>query len=288
MRPWTLARTLEVHVGAEDVGDEAEVGMLRAAVEARQRGASRSETGSAANTMQIKVQVHKGRDHNVVVDLRDSGELHGLLKRLIDAPRQEGEQDAFGDGGTWSGEGDVSTVEGGKGDAALAGGETAGVSAAAADAALEGLDVGELRTRGQAAYRRGEYSDAIRLFGAASSAAPSDENAACDLAAAALAGGQHTAALEAAEQAIRQRPTWTLPWVRYTRALRLLGRYRDAIFCCHGKRRLIRPALPVSIHTHPSAREMIPAFGSLSQRWQVRSCPVRQSCKRRATRPLRR
>ncbi|KAL1519272.1 hypothetical protein AB1Y20_022801 [Prymnesium parvum] len=186
---------IEVHVGGDEPGDVAEAEMLRAAVE--QRRAARKRQGAAAEGgVGIVVHTHAARDHNLVVDMRNSGELHALLTRHI------GEE------------------------------PTEGVLTHTQETSLEGLDVAELRTRGQAAYRAAEYAEAKRFFSAAVERKPRDASAACDLAAALLATEDFEGALGAAERALRLKPASAVAWGRRVRALRMLRRLADAVVCC--------------------------------------------------------
>ncbi|KAL3908612.1 MAG: hypothetical protein SGPRY_009729, partial [Prymnesium sp.] len=103
---------IELHVGAEDENDVAEALILQRAVERAHtsEAASGHEGGEAtagregigswesgekshpgsrvaeivAKGPRCDVIVHPGRDHNMVVDMRDSGELHTLLCSLQD------------------------------------------------------------------------------------------------------------------------------------------------------------------------------------------------------------
>ena len=74
------ATDLELHVGSCDQGDVHEAERLKAAVDAhRERG----ELGGVASRLTCRVVVHPGADHNLVVGLRDRGELHRLLEALV-------------------------------------------------------------------------------------------------------------------------------------------------------------------------------------------------------------
>ena len=73
---------VEVHVGAVDEGDVLEAKMLQAAI----ADASSARAGGVS----CRVVVHEGRDHNLVVDMRDAGELHDLLRRVAAAPASTG------------------------------------------------------------------------------------------------------------------------------------------------------------------------------------------------------
>lgn len=67
-----------MHVGATEHGDVHEAELLRAAVEGRGQHGS-----TAASRMAIDLHVHPNRNHNLVIDLRDTGELHHLLRRWL-------------------------------------------------------------------------------------------------------------------------------------------------------------------------------------------------------------
>ena len=74
------ARTeVMIHVGAQEAGDVREAEMVRAAVEVK---SSSSVPGD--QHLSCDVHVHRGRDHNLVTAMRDTGELHDLLMRLLD------------------------------------------------------------------------------------------------------------------------------------------------------------------------------------------------------------
>ena len=66
---------IELHVGASDEGDVLEAHLFRDAVE--------ESAGGAPTGLRCFLKVHDGRDHNLVVDMRDSGELHQLLCRVV-------------------------------------------------------------------------------------------------------------------------------------------------------------------------------------------------------------
>lgn len=70
---------IEVHCGDADPGDVAEARTLAAAVES----VSQSREGGVG--VSCRVKVHQARDHNLVVEMRDSGELHELLCALVAA-----------------------------------------------------------------------------------------------------------------------------------------------------------------------------------------------------------
>jgi pimeloyl-ACP methyl ester carboxylesterase len=71
----TTARTrLEVHVGGLDANDVREAQLLRAAVE------ERAQLIGHTSGLRIKLAVHHGSEHNLVVELRDKGQLHEMLR----------------------------------------------------------------------------------------------------------------------------------------------------------------------------------------------------------------
>ena len=70
---------MEVHVGEKEPGDVREARMLQAAVEAL---ASEEDSGRGGVGLSCRLHLHPGRDHNVATEMRDTGELHGLLRRL--------------------------------------------------------------------------------------------------------------------------------------------------------------------------------------------------------------
>ena len=76
-QPWPQgsATRIVLHCGDADPGDVAEAWTLEAAV---REAAALRPTGVACS-----VTVHAARDHNLVVDMRDSGELHELLCSLV-------------------------------------------------------------------------------------------------------------------------------------------------------------------------------------------------------------
>lgn len=75
----TSRSVVELHVGALDEGDVQEAALLKRAVD--NMAAVRATEG-----LSCTVKVHEGRDHNLVVEMRDSGELHELLCRLVTNP----------------------------------------------------------------------------------------------------------------------------------------------------------------------------------------------------------
>lgn len=72
---------IELHVGGCDEGDVHEAALLAHAAE---------EAGAAGGCLSCTLEVHEGRDHNLVVEMRDSGELHDLLVRLVAADPARG------------------------------------------------------------------------------------------------------------------------------------------------------------------------------------------------------
>ena len=69
------AVALQLHVGELAPGDVAEAQLLCDAVRASGCGAG----------VGIELVRHAGRDHNLVSDMRDAGELDTLLRSLVDA-----------------------------------------------------------------------------------------------------------------------------------------------------------------------------------------------------------
>ena len=69
---------IEVHVGEKEPGDVREARMLQAAVATR----ASKEDNSGGGGLSCRLHLHAGRDHNVATEMRDSGELHELLRRL--------------------------------------------------------------------------------------------------------------------------------------------------------------------------------------------------------------
>ena len=76
--PHDCLTRIELHAGAAEEGDVREAEMLAAAV--AERRAHRGESGVAC-----ELTVHAGRDHNLVKEMRDAGELHALLRRFARA-----------------------------------------------------------------------------------------------------------------------------------------------------------------------------------------------------------
>ena len=201
--PAECTTQIEVHVGGVDEGDVTEVNILKAAVDRRARKGRRGG-------LSMSLTVHGERDHNLVVDMRNSGELHALLRRHVGGEEPEGEEAAPPATRGVGGRGIVN--------------ETDAKGAAACTA---------LRSQGQSAFQQSNYEDAIALFQRAVAADPSNASAACDLSAAGLAADEASVALEAAEAALRIRSDWPLAWARRVRALRAAGRFSDAVMCCN-------------------------------------------------------
>ena len=61
--------------------------LLQRAVEER---AALATSPGADEAVRCSVKVHDGRDHNLVVEMRDSGELHDWLCQLVAAEGAEG------------------------------------------------------------------------------------------------------------------------------------------------------------------------------------------------------
>ena len=80
---------LEVHAGSSEAGDVHEAELLVAAVEEEARKRSSSSSGSkrgdggGASVPTATLTVHPNRDHNLVIDLRDNGELHTMLQSWL-------------------------------------------------------------------------------------------------------------------------------------------------------------------------------------------------------------
>ena len=81
--PSSTTTAIELHVGAAEPGDMREAEVLHAAVLARGRAG-----------VSMSTHVHANRDHNLVVHLRDSGELHEMLRTHIVASRQPQDRSA--------------------------------------------------------------------------------------------------------------------------------------------------------------------------------------------------
>jgi len=64
---------IEIHVGADAIGDVREAALLREAIAMAAGGAH----------VAVQVQVHEGLGHALVKDLRDAGVLEDLLKRML-------------------------------------------------------------------------------------------------------------------------------------------------------------------------------------------------------------
>jgi hypothetical protein len=63
-------------VGARDVGDVEEAALLHQAV-------AEAAAAGGGGGVTCTVELHADRDHNLVTDMRDTGELHELLCRLV-------------------------------------------------------------------------------------------------------------------------------------------------------------------------------------------------------------
>ena len=95
---------IELHAGTADPGDVYEALLLEAAVAQRRHTGAGSTTMNAADTadtaadaaVSCVLNVHEGRDHNLVKEMRDAGELHELLQRIAGV----GAAAAQGDGAT--------------------------------------------------------------------------------------------------------------------------------------------------------------------------------------------
>ena len=70
---------LELHVGSAEHGDVHEAELLRAAVHERRRG-------SRGCGMRCCTRLHANRSHNLVLHLRNSGELHEMLRGWLRVP----------------------------------------------------------------------------------------------------------------------------------------------------------------------------------------------------------
>jgi hypothetical protein len=71
--PATCTTAIELHAGSTEAGDVYEAEMLAAAVAA---------SHAAGGGVSCRLTVHEGRDHNLVKEMRDEGELHALLRRV--------------------------------------------------------------------------------------------------------------------------------------------------------------------------------------------------------------
>ena len=94
----TTTTTIELHVGDADPGDVHEARVLQEAIAAYESAAA-PHRGSGDQRgppprLACDVTVHAARDHNLVVDMRDTGELHELLCRFV--AEGEGAGDARG------------------------------------------------------------------------------------------------------------------------------------------------------------------------------------------------
>lgn len=73
--PAACRTQIEVHVGALDRDDVREAHLLRDAVQ------ERAHCGPS-----LSLTVHRGREHNLVVAMRDAGELHARLRSWLEVP----------------------------------------------------------------------------------------------------------------------------------------------------------------------------------------------------------
>lgn len=75
---------IEIHCGDADPGDVAEARTLEAVVSQLSQGVEAAAGGGGVGFgVTCAVKVHEARDHNLVVEMRDSGELHDLLRSLV-------------------------------------------------------------------------------------------------------------------------------------------------------------------------------------------------------------
>jgi len=83
--PCGCTTAIEVHAGATEDGDVREAQLLVQAVDERRR-----RLGGGEGELSCALTLHDGRDHNLVKEMRDAGELHDLLRRVagleLDAP----------------------------------------------------------------------------------------------------------------------------------------------------------------------------------------------------------
>ena len=70
--------SIEIHVGGNEAGDIREAEMVNAAVDAR----------GNEGLVSCQVHIHRGQDHGLVRAMRDTGELHELLVRLVGSTSQ--------------------------------------------------------------------------------------------------------------------------------------------------------------------------------------------------------
>ena len=89
--PAGVRTLLEVHVGEDAPGDVAEAELLLEAV--RERAG-----GSGEEDIRCEMTRHAGRDHNLVTDMRDTGELHELLCRVLAPPSTAASEGDSGEG----------------------------------------------------------------------------------------------------------------------------------------------------------------------------------------------
>ena len=90
--PVGCATAIEVHAGALEEGDVYEARLLAAAVEQRRAAEMAFRTPQRAELEGVRresggglacsLTVHPGRDHNLVKEMRDLGELQALLQRV--------------------------------------------------------------------------------------------------------------------------------------------------------------------------------------------------------------
>ena len=200
--PLSCRTRIELHVGATDAGDVFEAEMLVDAVAGR-RGSKGSKggggggggggSGGSAQRMHATLRVHPNRDHNLVVGLRDSGELHAMLVGWL-APGGGGE----------------ATAEGGAAAAGKAGGSKRGGGA--------GISAGPAGKK-----------DTNKLAAVAALTAHASPAAAFESAGKHLSAGEAEKALLDIDACLRLNPTSSAAWARRAEVLVALRRYVDAM-----------------------------------------------------------
>lgn len=81
---------IEIHVGEQDDGDVVDAFTLQEAVNKVKNRATAKPVASTDEkadfrlpSLTCSVSVHEERDHNLVIEMRDTGELHELLCRVV-------------------------------------------------------------------------------------------------------------------------------------------------------------------------------------------------------------
>ena len=186
---------IEVHVGAAEAGDVHEAELLIGAVNGRRRTGGGTDGDGGLCAM---MQVHPNRDHNLVVALRDSGELHRMLGGWLHAGAQT-----------------------------AAAAAAASASASAATSAAPASAASDVNSEGRCAP---PPPPAVARLLAACEARPTDGAIACELAVACVDVGELRRALDATESAVMLRPTHASAWVARAATLLAAGRHVDAVF----------------------------------------------------------